>query len=148
MVVGVPLVLEGKPAVRDMVEVLEPLKERDGHTSSVDVQIWDYQDVPFDQDGVGSGCRRAVGSLGNYLKQDFYCLIFFSLNINSPNFVASCLFKLKISKGHGKARRKRQMVKFSFLNGESSSEQSCCHAKHLHFFSNSDRKIRTQGIRF
>jgi hypothetical protein len=41
MVVRFPLVLEGEPTVRHVVEVLEPLKIGDGHTARVDVHVWD-----------------------------------------------------------------------------------------------------------
>lgn len=46
MVVRFALILERQPAVRDVVQVLEPLEERNSHTTSVDVQVGDDQDVP------------------------------------------------------------------------------------------------------
>lgn len=69
MVVALPLVLEGQSAVRDVVKVLEPLEERHGHTTSVDVQVGDHQDVAVDQDLVSSGGCGSVGGLGNDLQE-------------------------------------------------------------------------------
>lgn len=46
-----------------MVEVLEPLEEGDGHTTSVDVQVRDDQDVAVDQDLVS---RRRRGTVGGF----------------------------------------------------------------------------------
>lgn len=45
MVVRFSFIFECEPAVRYMVEVLEPLKERNSNTASIDVQVWDHQDV-------------------------------------------------------------------------------------------------------
>jgi hypothetical protein len=41
VVVGLPLVLEGEPAVGHVVEILQPLEVGDGHTPSVDVHVGD-----------------------------------------------------------------------------------------------------------
>ena len=43
VVVALSLVLEGEPAVRDVVQVLQPLKVGDSDTTSVDVHVGDYQ---------------------------------------------------------------------------------------------------------
>lgn len=48
MVVGFPLVFECKTSVRDVVEVLEPLEEGDGHTTGVYVQVGDHENVAVD----------------------------------------------------------------------------------------------------
>lgn len=45
MIVWFSFIFECEPAVRYMVEVLEPFKERNSNTASIDVQIWDHQDV-------------------------------------------------------------------------------------------------------
>lgn len=68
MVVGLALILERQATVRDVVQVLEPFKERHCHTTGVDVQIWDNQDVTIDQDLVGRWRGWSVGSLSNDLK--------------------------------------------------------------------------------
>lgn len=39
MIIGVSLIFEGQSAVADMVQVLQPLKIGDGHTTSVQVHI-------------------------------------------------------------------------------------------------------------
>lgn len=71
MVVRLALILEGQTAVGDVVQVLQPLEEAHGDTSSVDVQVRDDQDVAVDQDLVGSGGGGSVGGLSNDLKEDF-----------------------------------------------------------------------------
>jgi len=70
VVVGLALVLEGEAAVRHVVQVLEPLEERDGDTSGVDVQVGNHKNVAVDQDFVGGGRRRAVGRLADDLGVD------------------------------------------------------------------------------
>lgn len=39
MVVGVSLIFEGQSAIADVVQVLQPLKIGDGHTSSIQVHV-------------------------------------------------------------------------------------------------------------
>lgn len=39
VVVGVPLVLEGQSSIADMVQILQPLKIRHSHTTSVQVHV-------------------------------------------------------------------------------------------------------------
>ena len=63
MVVGLPLILEGQPAVRHMIEVLQPLEVGHSHAPRVDVQVWDDEDVSLLQDGVCRGRGGAVGRL-------------------------------------------------------------------------------------
>ncbi len=41
VVVRLPLVLEGEPAVGHVVEILQPLEVGDGYTASVDVHVGD-----------------------------------------------------------------------------------------------------------
>ena len=67
MVVGLALVLEGETSVRDVVEILQPLKVRDGDTACVDVHVGDDQHFLVPEDGVGSWGDGAVGSFGNDL---------------------------------------------------------------------------------
>lgn len=67
MVVGLLLVLEREPAVGNMIQVLEPFEERDGHTAGVNVEIWNDEDVPVDKYPVGSGCSGSVGGFGDDL---------------------------------------------------------------------------------
>lgn len=67
VVVRLPLVLEGESSVRHVVQVLEPLEEGDGDTSSVDVQVGDDEDVALDEDLVGSGGGGAVGGFSDDL---------------------------------------------------------------------------------
>ena len=43
VVVGLPLVFEGEPAIGDVVEVLQPFKVGDGDTFGVDVHVGDDQ---------------------------------------------------------------------------------------------------------
>ena len=68
MVVGLPLVLEGEPAVGHVVEVLEPLEVGHGHTPSVDVEVGDHQNVPVLQDFVGRRSAGTIGSFGYHLQ--------------------------------------------------------------------------------
>lgn len=69
MMVRLPLVFEGKTTVRDVVQILEPLKVGDRHTTSVDVQIRNDEDVPLDQDLVSGRSGGSVSSLGDDLKR-------------------------------------------------------------------------------
>lgn len=50
-----------------MVQILQPFKVGHGHTTSVDVQIGNNENVPFDQDLVSRRSRRSVGSFGDDL---------------------------------------------------------------------------------
>lgn len=68
VVVGLALVLERQTTVRDVVQILEPLEERNGHTTGVDVQIWDDQNVAIDQDSVGGWSGWTVGSFSDDLQ--------------------------------------------------------------------------------
>jgi hypothetical protein len=43
VVVGLPLIFKGQPAVGHVIEILEPLKVGDRHTASVDVHVGDDQ---------------------------------------------------------------------------------------------------------
>lgn len=70
MVVGILFVLEMEPTVADMIEVLEPLKERHSHTSSIAVQIRDYQLVVLEKDPFGFLSYRPVGAFSDYLGLD------------------------------------------------------------------------------
>lgn len=45
MVVGVPLVLEGQSTVADMVQVLQPLKVGDSHSTSIQVHVLNKQEM-------------------------------------------------------------------------------------------------------
>ena len=67
MVVGLSLVLEGQPAVRDVVQILEPLEVGHSHTTGVDVHVWDDQATVLSQNVVTSGSDGAVSRLGNDL---------------------------------------------------------------------------------
>ena len=67
MVVGVLLVLECQATKADMVEVLQPLEVRDSHTTSVDVQVWNDEDVSLLQDDISIWGRWTVGTLSNDL---------------------------------------------------------------------------------
>lgn len=75
MVVGLLLVLEGKTTVRDVVEVLQPLKEGDSDTTSVDVQVRNDKHILLNEDAIGSRGRWSIRSLCNDLKttQNSYC---------------------------------------------------------------------------
>lgn len=68
VVVGFPVVFECQSSVRYMVQVLQPLEEGNGHTTGVNVQIWDDKDVSFDENLVSSWCSRSVGSFSNDLQ--------------------------------------------------------------------------------
>lgn len=39
MVVGVPLILEGQSSIADVVQILQPLKIRHGHTAGVQIHV-------------------------------------------------------------------------------------------------------------
>lgn len=67
VVVGLALVFEGQTSVGHVVEVLEPLEEGDGDTTSVDVQVGDDENVAVDQDLVGRGGGGAVGGFSDDL---------------------------------------------------------------------------------
>lgn len=67
MIVGLALVFEGQATVRDMVEVLQPLEERDGDTTSIDVQIGDDQNVAINEYFVSGRCGGSVGGLSDDL---------------------------------------------------------------------------------
>lgn len=67
MVVGLALVFESKTSVGDVIQVLEPLEERNGDTTSVDVQVGDHKDVAIDQDLIGGRSRGTIGRLSNDL---------------------------------------------------------------------------------
>lgn len=67
MVVRLSLVLERQTTVRDVVQVLEPFEERYRHTTSVDVQIRNDENVAVDQDLVRGRGSGTVGSFGNDL---------------------------------------------------------------------------------
>lgn len=67
MVVGFTFIFECQPAVRDMVKILQPFEERHGHTTGVDVQVRDDQNVAFQKDFVSGWCGRSIGSFSNDL---------------------------------------------------------------------------------
>lgn len=80
MVVGFTFVFECETAVRHVVQVLEPLEEGDGDTTSVDVQVGNDENVAIDEDLVGSRGSGAVGCLGDYLyysKLNIWNIIFY-----------------------------------------------------------------------
>ena len=68
VVVGILLILPCEPTIADMVEVLEPLKVGDGHTSSVGKEVWDDQHPAVMKDSLSSNGGRTIGSLNNNLK--------------------------------------------------------------------------------
>lgn len=68
VVVGLALILERQATVRDMVQILKPLEERNGHTTGVDVQIRDDENVAIDQDSIGGWSGWAVGSFSDDLQ--------------------------------------------------------------------------------
>ena len=70
MVVGLPLVFEGEPAIGDVVEVLQPFKVGDGDTSGVDVHVGDDQATVGLEDLVSTRGHRPVCCLGNNLRLD------------------------------------------------------------------------------
>lgn len=70
MVVGFAFILEGQATVRNVVEVLEPLEERHGDTTGVDVQVGNDENVAIEENFVGGGCGWAVGSFGDDLSLD------------------------------------------------------------------------------
>lgn len=65
VVIRVTLILEGESSKADMVQVLQPLKVRHCDTTSIDVEIWDDQDIPLLKDLVSPDGGGAVGSLSN-----------------------------------------------------------------------------------
>jgi len=67
MVVGFTLIFEGQASVRDVVKILEPLKVGDSHTTSVNVQIRDDQNVALNKDLVGGRSRWSVSGLSDNL---------------------------------------------------------------------------------
>lgn len=67
MVVGFTLIFEGQASVRDVVKILEPLKVRDCHTTSVNIQIRDDQNVALNKDLVSGRSRWSVSGLSDNL---------------------------------------------------------------------------------
>lgn len=51
-----------------MVQVLEPLEERDGNTTGIDIQVGYDQNVAINEYLISSGRGGTVGSLGNDLE--------------------------------------------------------------------------------
>lgn len=45
MIIRLSLILKSKTAIRNMVQILQPFKEGYSHTTSINVQIRDDQDV-------------------------------------------------------------------------------------------------------
>lgn len=76
VVVGVPFVFEGEPAVRYVVDVFEPFEKWYSHTTGVHVQIGNDEDILLKEDGVGGRGQRSVGSLGDDLGLDFVGVVF------------------------------------------------------------------------
>lgn len=81
MVVGVFLILEGKTTVADVVEVLEPFKVRDCHTTSIDIQVRDNEDVLLKEDLVSSQSSWTVSSLSDNLATNIN-KIFFDMKLH------------------------------------------------------------------
>ena len=81
VIVGLPLILEGEATVRDMVEILQPLKVRHGDTAGVDVHVRDNKDALVSQDVVS---LRRDGSVGSF--RDDLCLDLVRV------FSGNCLF--------------------------------------------------------
>lgn len=71
MVVGFAFVFECKTSVGDVIKVFQPLKEGNCDTTSVNVQVGYDQDVAVDEDFIGSGSGRAVGSFRDDLGKIF-----------------------------------------------------------------------------
>ena len=67
VVVGILLILPRQPTIADVVEVLEPLKVRYSHTSSVGKEIGDDQNPAIMEDPLGSDGSWTIGTLSNDL---------------------------------------------------------------------------------
>ena len=63
MIVGVPFILEGQSPVANVIQVLEPLEVRHGHSASVQEQVWYDQDLVVTQRLIRFDSRRPVRSL-------------------------------------------------------------------------------------
>lgn len=70
MIVGLSLILKGQTTVGDVVEILQPLKVGDGHTTGVDVHVGDDENVLGLENLVSGGGDGTVGGLGDDLGLD------------------------------------------------------------------------------
>jgi hypothetical protein len=70
VVVGLALILEVQSSVADMVQVLQPLKVGDSHTTSVHIQIRNDEDLAVSEDLVSSQGSGTIGTLGNDLQSN------------------------------------------------------------------------------
>ena len=67
MLVGFFLVFKCETTIANMIEVFEPLKERYSHTTSITVEVWNYQHIVFLEYLLSLSSGWTVSSLGNYL---------------------------------------------------------------------------------
>lgn len=67
VVVGILLILPRQPTIADMVEVLEPLKVRYSHTSSIGKEIGDNQNPAVMEDPLSSYGCWTIGTFSNNL---------------------------------------------------------------------------------
>lgn len=68
MIVGFTFILESKTTVGNVIQVLQPFKERNGHTTGINVQIGNNQNFAIDQNAIGGRCSWTVGSFSNNLR--------------------------------------------------------------------------------
>lgn len=68
MVVGLSFVFERQSSIGNMIQIFKPLEEGYGHTTSIDVEVRNYQDVSFQENFVGS---RSSGTIGSF-RDDLY----------------------------------------------------------------------------
>ena len=72
VVVGILLILPCEPTVADMIQILEPLKVGDSHTSSISKHVWNDQHSAVMKDSLSSNGSRSIGSFSNYLIGVYY----------------------------------------------------------------------------
>lgn len=72
VVVGIAFIFEGEASIADMIQILQPLKEGDGHTTCIYVQILSQRDkllLPFPGQFIKT-CKPLIGTIwgcyGNY----------------------------------------------------------------------------------
>ena len=68
VIVWFALIFEGEAAIWHVVQILKPFEVGDGHTTSVDIQIRNHENVAFEQNFVSSRGCRTVGGFSDDLR--------------------------------------------------------------------------------
>ena len=76
--------LPGETAVRDVVQILEPLEVRDSYTTSVQIHVWNHENFLVKKDLVRLWRDRTVRAFADDFCLDFWSIICSDfLNIDS-----------------------------------------------------------------